>query len=475
VLNMIFGRIILAAATLTAALPSIAQSAAPIPIRTIQVDALGHGINAAALRDRVIERLSHSGQIKVVDSSSASDAVLRGDSNIWATGTVVMNPRSSASRQTDYQGYLSLELVDKDNQPLWSYLVTPSRFRTDGITHDLADHGAERLIDAVRSGSLKADLPAAGATKHVALRAAGATLPQVIYLKWFKSAGMAVNYDAVGSDAGIEQLAAGKVDFAASDMPVTRETSSASIAVTNFPTLAGGVVPIYNLAGVSGTLHFTPQILAGIYSGAIHRWNDSRIRAANGGQRLPDAEITVVHRSDGSGTTFVWTSYLSLVSPEWKSGAGAGTHITWPVGVGAQGSDGIAAMVAKTPNSIGYVELIYAIQHELNYAAVENPAGQFIKADLASITAAAQFASENSEKGFRFSILNAPGKSAYPISTLTWLLVPSQGLDAQKKEAIASLLRWMLTAGQKDCGSLGYAPLPREVAARALREVDGLK
>ena len=473
-LNTIFGRIILAAVALTAALPSIAQSAAPIPIRTIQVDALGHGINAAALRDRVIERLSHSGQIKVVDSSSASDAVLRGDSNIWATGTVVMNPRSSASRQTDYQGYLSLELVDKDNQPLWSYLVTPSRFRTDGITHDLADHGAERLIDAVRSGSLRADLPAAGAAKHVALRAAGATLPQVIYLKWFKSAGMAVSYDAAGSDAGIEQLAAGKVDFAASDMPLTPETSSGSIAVTNFPTLAGGVVPIYNLSGV-GSLRFTPQILAGIYSGAIHRWNDSRIRAVNGGQRLPDAEITVVHRSDGSGTTFVWTSYLSLVSPEWKAGPGSGTHVTWPVGTGAKGSDGIAAMVAKTPNSIGYVELIYAIQHELNYAAVENPAGQFIKADLASITTAAQFASENSEKGFRFSILNAPGKSAYPISTMTWLLVPSQGLNAQKKEAVASLLRWMLTAGQKDCGSLGYAPLPREVAARALKEVDGLK
>ncbi|WP_231737938.1 phosphate ABC transporter substrate-binding protein PstS [Terracidiphilus gabretensis] len=474
-LNTIFGRIILAVAALAVVLPSFAQSAAPAQLHTIHVEGFGQGSNAAALRDRVVERLNHSGQIQVVDNASASDAVLRGDSNIWATGSVVMNPRSSASRQTDYQGYLSLELVDKNNQPLWSYLVTPSRFRTDGIMHDLADHGAERLIDAVRSGSLRADLPAAGATKHVALRAAGATLPQVIYLKWFKSAGMAVSYYAVGSDGGIEQLAAGKVDFAASDMPVTPETASASVAVTNFPTLAGGVVPIYNLAGVSGSLRFTPQVLAGIYSGAIHCWNDSRIRAANGGQHLPDAEITVVHRSDGSGTTFVWTSYLSLVSPGWKAGAGSGTHVIWPVGTGAQGSDGIAAMVQKTPNSIGYVELIYAIQHELNYAAVENPAGQFIKADLASITAAAQFASENSEKGFRFSILNAPGKSAYPISTLTWLLVPSQGLDGQKKEAVSSLLRWMLTAGQKDCGSLGYAPLPREVAVRALREVDGLK
>jgi phosphate ABC transporter phosphate-binding protein len=469
---------ILVAAALTCALVSSAQPATTGHLHTIYVDAFGQGSSAATLRERIIERLNHSGQIQVVDNASSSDAVLRGASNIWTTGVVVMNPRSSASRETNYAGYLSVELVDKNNQPLWSYLVTPSRFRTDSIAHDLADHAAERLIDAVHSGSLKTDSSvsnSANADTHTALRAAGATLPQVLYLKWFESAGVRVGYDAVGSDAGIQQLAAGKVDFAASDMPLTAETSPGSIAVTNIPTVVGGVVPIYNVGGVNGSLRFTPQILAGIYSGSIHRWNDSRIRAANGGQHLPDAEITVVHRSDGSGTTFVWTSYLSLVSPEWKSGAGAGTHATWPVGTGAEGSDGMAAMVGKTPNSIGYVELIYAIQHELNYAAVENPAGQFIKADLASITAAAQFASENSEKGFRFSILNAPGKSAYPISTLTWLLVPSQGLDARKKEAISSLLRWMLTAGQKDCGSLGYAPLPREVAARALREVDGLK
>ena len=477
--RMIFGQSILAAAALAATLPACSQPVRAERVATIAVTPLGVDANSTALRERLIERLNHSGQVKVVDSSSAPDAILRGTSSIWATGTVVINPRSSASRETNYQGYLSVELVDKSNQPLWSYLVTPGRFRTDSVAHDLANRAAEHLIDAVRSGSLKPgtqeSVSPASPQMHAALHSAGATLPQPLYLKWFQSAGLSVTYDAVGSEAGIAQLASGKVDFAASDMPLTPETSTEHMAVTHFPTVAGGVVPIYNLPGISGTLRFTPQILAGIYSGAIHRWNDSRIHAANSGVRLPDAEIAVVHRSDGSGTTFVWTSYLSLVSPEWKSRIGSGTHVPWPVGRGAQGSDGVTDMVQKTPNSIGYVELIYAIQHELNYGAVENSAGQFIKADLASITAAAQSANEGSDKDFRFSILNAPGKSAYPISTFTWLLVPSQGLDAQKKESVASLLRWMLTAGQKDCSSLGYAPLPREVAVWALREVDGLK
>ena len=478
VLKSILGQSIVAAAALAVILPAPSQPAHAEHIHTIAVAPLGAGANAAAIRERLIERLNHSGQFKVVDNPAGSDAVLRGSSNIWATGSVVLEPRSGASRQTNFQGYLSVELVDRDNQPLWSYLVTPSRFRTDSIAHDLANRAAERLIDAVRSGALKPGPTASGyvaASTHAALRAAGATLPQPLYLKWFESSGVPVSYDSVGSEAGIDQLAAGKVDFAASDMPLTPETSSTSIQVMHFPTVAGAVVPIYNLPGVNGALRFTPQILAGIYSGAITRWNDPRIRAANSNLHLPDAEIAVVHRSDGSGTTFVWTSYLSLVSPEWKSRVGSGTHVNWPVGTGAEGSDGVASLVKKTPNSIGYVELIYAIQHELNYGAVENPAGQFIKADLASITAAAQSASESLDKNFRFSILNAPGKSAYPISTFTWLLVPTQGLDAQKKEAIAALLRWMLTTGQKDSSSLGYAPLPREVAERALREVDELK
>jgi phosphate ABC transporter phosphate-binding protein len=478
VIRTIPGKSILAVAALTAILPAPSQPAHAEHIHTIAIASFGDHANDAVLREKLIERLNKSGQFKVVDNPAASEAILRGTSNIWANGTVVMEARSGSSRQINYQGYLSIELVDKSNQPLWSYLVTPSRFRTDSIAHDLANRAADRLIDAVRSGTLQPSPNGPGyaaASAHAALHAAGATLPQPLYLKWFESSGVSVAYEANGSEAGIADLAAGKVDFAASDMPLTPETSPAQIAVTHFPTVAGGVVPIYNLPGVGDTLRFTPQILADIYSGTIHRWSDPHIRAANSSARLPDAEIAVIHRSDGSGTTFVWTSYLSLVSPEWKSRTGSGTHVTWPVGTGAEGNNGVADLVQKTPNSIGYVELIYAIQHELNYGAVENPAGQFIKADLTSITAAAQSANQGSDKDSRFSILNAPGKGSYPISTFTWLLIPKQGLDAQKKESVTALLRWMLTTGQKDCSSLGYAPLPREVAAHALREVDGLK
>jgi phosphate transport system substrate-binding protein len=216
-------------------------------------------------------------------------------------------------------------------------------------------------------------------------------------------------------------------------------------------------------------------VLAGIYSGAIRKWNDPRIVEVNRGASLPDAEIAVVHRSDGSGTTYIWTSFLSLASAEWKAAAGAGARIDWPAGAGAVGSDGVADLVQKTPNSIGYVELIYAIQHELNYAAVRNLAGQFIKADLASITAAASGVTAKSGQDFRFSILNSANHDAYPISTFTWLLVPTQGMSPEKRTAIADLIEWALTSGQKQCAFLGYAPLPREVVAAELQAVKSWK
>lgn len=456
-----------------------AQTTSANRIRSISVASFGEGAAATALRQKIIDGLNHSGSLKVVDTSSAADAELHGTSSIWATGTVVMDPRSNASRQTNYQGYLSLELVDKSGQPLWSYLVTPGRFRTGSITQDLANHATERLLAALRSSTIRESSSPIAAQTNVPLHAAGSTLSQPLYLKWFQSANLPVTYDSVGSEAGIEQLAAGKVDFAASDMPLTSATASMPFAVTQIPTVIGGVVPIYNLPGLNASLRFTPQILAGIYSGAIHRWNDPRIRAVNRDARLPNAEIAVIHRSDGSGTTFVWTSFLSEASSEWKSHTGSGLHIQWPTGSGASGNEGVAALVSKTPNSIGYVELIYAIHHELNYAAVENPAGHFIKADLASITAAASEAanptSHEAGNGFRLSILNAPGKSAYPISTFTWLLIPTHIANSQKKEAIAAMLRWTLTSGQKECASLGYVPLPHEVAAHALHAVDALQ
>jgi phosphate transport system substrate-binding protein len=251
-------------------------------------------------------------------------------------------------------------------------------------------------------------------------------------------------------------------------MRVTGEGPLAAKNVIQIPTVLGGVVPIYNLPSLGRSLNFTSQVLAGIYMGTIRKWNDPRIAEANRGAHLPDAEIAVVHRNDGSGTTFVWTSYLSLVSPEWKAAAGFGARVNWPVGTGAAGNDGVADLVNKTPNSIGYVELIFAIQHELNYGAVKNAAGEFIKADLASITAAAASVKVGRGEDAGFGILNQADPDAYPISTFTWLVAPVEGVSAEKRAAMADLLKWALTTGQKQCASLGYAPLPQKIAASEL-------
>ena len=445
-------------------------------VRSIQVGSLGHGTGAEAIRRRLIDRLTKNGNLKVVEGPAKADIALRGTSNIWPTGVISPNPRSHSSSMTNYQGYLSVEAVNESGQVLWSYLVTPSRFRTASITDDLADRIARRLLHAIRSGvATSTSSGASGTVPSVHLHAAGATFPAPLYLKWFEASGMSVSYDAVGSEAGIQQLTAGKIDFAASDMPLRDEDAPAGLHLAQFPTVVGAVVPIYNLAGVHGDLKLTPQILAGVYSGTIRKWNDPRILEVNHRAHLPDADIAVVHRSDGSGTTFVWTSYLSLTSPEWKNSVGSGTRVSWPIGVGATGSEGVAAMVQRTPNAIGYVAWIYAIQHQLNYAAVRNRAGQFIRADLASITAAAAGAGTPAEQNHRLSILDASGKTAYPISTLTWLLVPTEGIEPQKKSAVAQFLAWMVTAGQKQCASLGYAPLPRELAARERRRISALK
>ncbi|WP_263376838.1 phosphate ABC transporter substrate-binding protein PstS [Granulicella aggregans] len=442
-------------------------------IRTIQISALGNGPQARAMQERIAERLNKSGRLHAVTAAQASDAVLRGTSTLWASGRVSLNPRSHSVSSVNYQGYLSVELVDAGGQPLWSYLVTPSRFSMSGVADDLADQVASHLLSVVKSGAASA--PAVGSTAHaVALHGAGATFPAPLYQRWFESSGQNVSYDANGSEAGLQMLTSGKADFAASDMPLSDQDSH-SAHVRQFATVLGGVVPIYNLPGAGRDLNLTPEVLAGIYSGAIRKWNDPRIRAINHALKLPNAEIAVIHRSEGSGTTFVWSSFLSAASPEWKSSVGAGPHVAWPVGSGAKGNEGVAELVKKTEHSIGYVELTFAIQHQLNYAAVKNSAGQFIKADLASITAAAAGVPVTANQSLPLSILNAPGKNAYPISTFTWIMVPEQVSDSQERTALADLLNWMLTSGQKQCSALGYAPLPHEVAVRELQAISTLK
>jgi phosphate ABC transporter phosphate-binding protein len=441
-------------------------------VRTIFIAPVDAGSYTAAIGKRLVGQLEGAGQLRIVSDPAAADAVLHATASIWITGSVSPNPRSSTTRAVNYQGHLSAELISRDRQTLWSYMVTPSRFHGSAIADDLADQLAARLLAAIRSGipypTASNVSPSAAA---ITLHAAGSTLPAPLYLKWFESyaqsqQGTTILYDPIGSEAGIEKLKAGAIDFAGSDIPLP---ASAASSILHFPTVLGGVVPIYNLPSLGGrTLNLTPQALAGIYSGSIRKWNDPLIRESNRGLRLPDAGIAVVHRSDGSGTTYIWTSFLSEVSPDWKSRYGSGPRVNWPVGTEAAGNEGVAQLVGKTPNAIGYVELIYAIQNQLSYAAVRNPAGQFIKASLDSILAAAPDTAPSQAGDSSHSILNAPGRAAYPISAFTWILVPAQSSDPAKRAAILQFLRWMLTSGQKQCEALGYGPLPRRIAAGEL-------
>jgi phosphate transport system substrate-binding protein len=311
----------------------------------------------------------------------------------------------------------------------------------------------------------------------VLINGAGATFPNVIYAKWFeefpkKYPDAQINYQSLGSGAGIRQLTEGTVDFGASDMPMTDEQiSQMKVKPLHFPTVLGGVVPTYNIPGVTQDLKFTPSVLAGIFLGKIKKWNDAGLMKANPGVKLPNTDIVVVHRSEGSGTTFVFTDYLSKVSPEWKSVVGVNASVKWPAGIGAKGNEGVSGLVKNSPNSIGYVELIYAMQNKMGYGSVENAAGTFLKADLNSVTEAAAGAAKSMPDDFRVSITNPPGTQAYPIATFTWLLMPSKFADAEKKKALTEFLRWMLADGQKYAADLGYAPLPKEVIAKEQKAI----
>jgi phosphate transport system substrate-binding protein len=313
------------------------------------------------------------------------------------------------------------------------------------------------------------------------INAAGATFPAVIYQKWFDEyhklhPDVQINYQSIGSGGGIAQLTSGTVDFGASDMPMTDEQiSKLKVKPLHFPSVLGGVVPTYNIAGITQDLKFTAETLSGIFLGAITKWNDPHLAKDNPGVKLPNADIQVVHRSDGSGTTFVWTDYLSKVSPEWKSKVGSNTSVNWPVGLGGKGNEGVAGTVKQTPNSIGYVELIYAVQNHMAYGSVKNAAGAFVKADFNSVTEAASGAAKNIPDDFRVSITNAAGKGAYPISTFTWLLIPSQIPDAAKRQAIKGFLQWMLADGQKFTAGLSYASLPKEVMAKESKQIAAIR
>jgi phosphate transport system substrate-binding protein len=311
-------------------------------------------------------------------------------------------------------------------------------------------------------------IPAWGQTT---LNGAGATFPNPMYQKWFSEyhklhSDVEVNYQSIGSGGGIRQVLAGTVDFGASDGPMSDEQlKEAKMKILHIPTVMGAVVPAYNVPGVTGEVKFTPQALAGIFLGKITSWNDDAIAKPNPDIKLPNQPIIVIHRSDGSGTTYIWTDYLSKVSPDWQGQVGKGTSVKWPVGLGGKGNEGVAGLVRQMQGTIGYVELIYAVQNKITYGSVRNVAGNFVKASLESVTAAAASA-KNMPADFRVSITDAPGKDAYPISSFTWLLIPAQSKDAAKGKIIVDFLNWMVDDGQKMTANLSYAPLPPTVAAK---------
>jgi phosphate transport system substrate-binding protein len=320
-----------------------------------------------------------------------------------------------------------------------------------------------------------------GYAQNVLINGAGATFPYPMYSKWFdeyhkKFPTLQFNYQSIGSGGGIQQVTQGTVDFGATDGPMNDmqlkdfETKRGG-PVLHFPTVMGADVPVYNIPGVTTELNFTGEALAGIFLGKITKWNDPAIAMANPNVKLPPNDIVVVHRSDGSGTTYIFVDYLCKVSKEWEMKVGRGTSVNWPVGLGGKGNEGVSGQVKQTPNSIGYVELIFARQNKMTFGKVKNVAGNFVEASLMSVTADAAGAVKEMPEDFRVSITNSPGKESYPISSFTWLLIPTKIQDPVKKKAIADFVKWMLTDGQAMAMALDYAPLPKPVVTKELKAI----
>jgi phosphate transport system substrate-binding protein len=332
-----------------------------------------------------------------------------------------------------------------------------------------------RLIGAT---ALAAAIVRPGAAQTVQINGAGATFPYPIYSKWFSEYNkihpeVQINYQSIGSGGGIRQLINRTVFFGATDGPMTKDQLLAAPGtILHFPTVLGAVVPVYNIPGVDAELKFAGPLLADIFMGKVSKWNDAAIAKLNPGVSLPGSDITVVHRSDGSGTTYIFADYLGKVSPDWKKAVGIATSVNWPTGVGGKGNEGVAGLVKQTPGAIGYVELIYALQNKIDFGTVQNMAGEFVRASLDSVTKAAAATKGKMPPDFRVSITNAPGAGVYPISSFTWLLFYESPKDKRAARVMTDFMRWALHDGQKYCADLGYAPLPEEVVAM---EMEALK
>jgi phosphate ABC transporter phosphate-binding protein len=445
-------------------------------VKTVYVEPLSGITGVKQLHESLVKRLEKSGPFQVVDSAAQADAVMKGSGGLWVRGYSAINMRDPASNRVPiYGGYISVQLAAKDGEPLWSYLVTPSNMGWKNVVDDMTATLVKELAAAREAPSTPVAATKGGSAEGAVLAGAGATFPQPLYQQWFDTLrqlrNITISYSAVGSQEGMRLLADKKVDFAASEVDPSEdyELTKTAGSFLRVPSVLGGVVPAYNLPDIHEDLRFTAELLADIYLGKITKWNDKRIAKLNGGVPLPDARIVVVHRADGSGTTYAWSSFLARASAEWKTNVGAGMLLAWPAGVGADGNVGVAATVKRTVNSIGYIEMVYAIEGQIEYGAVQNRAGQFVRADLESLSVAAN--SIGIDPGSASGSLDPADKRGYPIATFTWLLVPREIEDGIKKAALGELLRWALTSGQKACSALGYAPLPRDLAERELELV----
>jgi phosphate ABC transporter phosphate-binding protein len=446
------------------------QTAHTNSVRRIYVEPFVTQAGSEKFREDVIAELRKLSSVSLASDESSADAILGGGGEVWVKGYVSHNPRLSSVQPNGapvYTGYLSVELRDATGQTLWSYLATPPRVSGD-VAKDLSIGIVKNLavfLDHAEALPRTAPLPQPVTILH----GAGATFPYPVYARWFtnyrrENPNVEIDYEPVGSEAGVHKLIANSVDFSASDSPrAIHDLAPGDEKKYLFlPSVVGAVVPVVNLPGLPADISFTPEALAGIYLGKIKKWNDPVLARANRGVLLPNLDIIVVHRSDGSGTSYALTDYLSKTSSAWKAQVGTSLAPRWPVGREANGNDGVARMVKDEAGAIGYVEFIYALQNHLIYGRVRNRHGEFVLASLESIAAAANHSSIIDDD-FDTSLVDAPGSAAYPISSFTWIVVPAQIADSAKRSAVSGFLQWMLGPGQRQAAALGYVALPQEL------------
>lgn len=435
------------------------------------------------MRRELTASLQRTRRFKLVLAPEQADLMLEGRGELWIRGYDSLSPRArsnATAAEPVYAGFLSVKGRGRNGEVLWSYFAPPKRISFHDLKHDLVDQVVVNLLSEIDKGldPTQTAVVQTGTVEH--LEGAGATFPFPIYQDWFTSFHLKypnwlIHYSAIGSEAGLERLASNTVDFAGSDILPEPQGSKPDDAVKRFPSVGGAIVLTYNLPRFSGDLRLTGSMIAGIFSGAITKWNDPRLQEVNHKVSLPNATIRIVHRADGSGTTYAFTDYLSQVSETWKKRTGTGSRVMWPESLEAQGNEGVARSVAETPYAIGYVEFIYVFEHRLPLALVENARGRFMQPDLPSITAAAEAVADSDNGPSKsLSIANSASAEAYPISTFSWILFRDQ-LPQGKRTAMLRFIEWMLTFGQRECSSLGYAPLPKKMVIRELAAVRGLE